>query len=289
MGTTEFELPYRLGKRRIFAAPHHNSICMRVEGGRTFRVVREVLPLHITRSGGVAIPFHDSITIHSALNKRCPKETRFDALRLRAFIHVLWSGALGVQECLALDLDQVLEPESGGQRVRATCVLRPDQRRDKQSQRRVDAHEFPVDPDASKALLAYLRAARQKGWLEEGGRSGPVFVASRGQRSEPGHGRWSKRALESAWRAKLANMRDLAARYSFRDFRHDAILRRVGSLEEKSRFGRVRHKDVLRMYSNPDPDGLIQMRAAIIAEFEKLQSEFGELHENREMCDLPSS
>lgn len=264
-----------LGKRRIFAAPYHNSICMRVEGGRTVSVAREVLPLHITRSGRVAIPFHDSITIHAVLNKRCPKETRFEALRLRAFIHVLWSGALGVQECLALDLDQVLEPtEDGEQLVRATCVLRPDQRCDKQAQRHVEVHEFPVDPDARKALLAYVRAAKRKGWLHDGGGSGPVFVASRGQRGEPGHGRWSKRALESAWHAKRANMRNLKADYSFHDFKHDAILRHVGSAEEKSRFGRVRLKDVVQMYSNPDPDGFIQMRAAIIAEFEKLQSEF---------------
>ena len=272
MALDVYETGYTIGDKPVHVFADARAVYVRVEGHPAVRVERRPRELEVTSQGGLAIPFQDSITIHSALNERCRGETHFDFLRLRAVVLLMWSGALRVSECLALDVAQIIEARDGKMYVKSSCVLRAEQRGDRHELRRSEPHEFPIDREAKAALVAYIIAAKKKGWLR--GWTGPLFIASRGVRGARGHERWSKRALETAWCAKRATMK-LDREYELRDVRHDAILRRPGSVEERASFGRVSRRSITTSYSHPDPDGFREMREAVVEAVERLTNEIG--------------
>jgi integrase len=253
-------LPYEIAGRRIHAEAERDAVVLMVDGFACMRIERFQPDLTITRHGGTAITFHDVLGIHQLLDTRVRGETRFECLRLRAFIHLIWSGGLRPREALSLNLHQITEWGPNGKlRVRDTGMLMSRQSSARSNELEQKQHEFPIDPDAKKFLVAYLRLAKQKEWLDVAMLDHPVFISVRGLRGKRGHARWSVRSAEKAWLNKRARIQ-LDIPYSLHDFRHDAILRCRGTPEVRAQFARVSVRDIKRKYSHPDPYGLSKLR-----------------------------
>jgi len=103
---------------------------------------------------------------------RCAETGDFLALRTRAFVLLLWDGALRTRAALALDAHEVVkDPRARAISVRREIMQRPCE------ENRYRARPLQLSARAQEALCAYLRAARELGWLPEG-LQGPLFVAT---------------------------------------------------------------------------------------------------------------
>lgn len=96
----------------------------------------------------------------------------FRALRTRAFVLLLWDGAIRTRAALALDAHEVVkDPSARSINVLRQIVQRPCE------ENRYRGRELQLSARTQDALHAYLRAARELGWLPPGLR-GPLFVAT---------------------------------------------------------------------------------------------------------------
>jgi hypothetical protein len=276
-------LPYGLAGRDIFVRAERDCVWLEVDGCTPLQFNRTEHGLETTAHGGRVFGFHDLIEIHRKLNQRCGKQSRFDAVRLQAFCHLLWAGALRPKECLDLNLNQVLERDQNGKlRVNDICLLSPtDPEHD------LGYYAFWLDPDTYRCLDAYLQLAVTKGWIDFENLDGPVFVGSRGFQGKSGHNRWSKNALDRAWQEKRKNMK-LDHHYTLRDFRHTAIFGCSGTPEERALFARLSVRDVERRYTVKDAFGFGKMWMDVYNACKRLDEQMGPLYEVKDVRALSS-
>lgn len=94
----------------------------------------------------------------------------FVALRTRAFVCLLWDGALRPTAARLLNVEHVLaSPDSGGLRVATKAVLRATEADEERA--------FLLSDRTRERLTDYLRVVRDDHWLSKGLR-GPLFLSS---------------------------------------------------------------------------------------------------------------
>ncbi len=100
------------------------------------------------------------------------KTGSFVALRTRAFVLLLWDGSVRTSGALAMNIEDVIDPEARRPSVAKRIVMRPCE------QNRYQERTIALSARARQALEDYLRTARDDGWLPAGRLRGPLFVSS---------------------------------------------------------------------------------------------------------------
>ena len=112
---------------------------------------------------------------------RCAATGDFVALRTRAFVLLLWDGAIRTSAALALNAEEVVR-DSAARRI--TVLKHASQRPCEENRNR--GRSFVLSARTQEALAAYLHVVRQDGWLPAERLKGPLFLSSvhrgRGQR-----------------------------------------------------------------------------------------------------------
>ena len=137
----------------------------------------------------------------------------FQALRTRALVLLAMCSSLRVSECLALDLDQVVDGLRG---IRKVGIL------ERRQAKGGNGGAFVITSTARQALMAYIREARKRNWLDE---SGPLFIAqTRGKDSSGAPCSHLRLSRYTAWRSwiKVQTRANIQPRYRFHDLRHDS-------------------------------------------------------------------
>lgn len=187
-----------------------------------------------------------------ANGSRRSEGARLVGLRTRALISLAADTGLRVQECVRLDLAQLVQ-DTGGRAVRIVSRfwLRPNQAKGGER----GAGMIEVSERAQTALRLYVLELRRLQWAPWPAKPHtPLFVTHRGHRGKPGHHRLSKRAAQWSWhqiqrRAGLvdADGETVKARYGFHSLRHDAVTRLRGAgadvfdLQAQMRWRDIRH------------------------------------------------
>ena len=211
----------------------------------------------LTSDGGKAFSFRDKFKLVVCFGT-IPRETDFVRVRLRAFVYLVLYSGLRPSECLALNVDQVLEHITpSGAHTAKSGTLRPSQRSDGRRYRRTQPRPFPIPPIAQDALFAYIRAAIERKWIERGHWRVPLFMGARGRRGARGHGRLKLESIARSWRHRLQTLG--MGRYSLHDLRHEAIRTYAGSAEEKAQFGCVSVAQAETIYTDADPAGVVHI------------------------------
>jgi len=99
---------------------------------------------------------------------------RFTALRTRAFVYLLWDGAVRTRTALALNAEEVVKsPEASSVSVVGYVVQRPCD-----ANRFRELH-FAMSARTRKSLADYLRFVRREAWLGSTELRGPLFLSAR--------------------------------------------------------------------------------------------------------------
>lgn len=181
----------------------------------------------------------------------------FQALRTRALVLLAMSSSLRLSECLALDVEQVADGRRG---IRKLARLENFQAKGG------NGGMFVITSAARVALMAYLREARKRDWLDE---SGPLFIAqTRGKNSagvpcsHPRLSRWSGRG---SWK-KVQQRARVHPLYRFHDLRHDSGTRfaKVANGDAYRVSAHMRLSDVRTSmrYVHTDVDELVELAEA---------------------------
>lgn len=204
----------------------------------------------MTETRGRAIDELDRAKLLATLTQWAASQS-FYALRTRALILLAWGSALRLSECLALNVDQILEDPTAEtlSRIRGTAYVRADQTKGRRvgHTRWTSAGPFVLTKPARQALRAYLQESIRRGYLSLPPKRGtPLFVTLKG-RVDKGQkvkrGRLGKRAAQHSWSSvqRRAGMQDI---YRFHDLRHDALTRlgdaAQGNVFKVAQFGRLR-------------------------------------------------
>ena len=97
----------------------------------------------------------------------------FVALRTRAFVLLLWDGALRTKEALHLNAqDVVKDPIAQSVQVLRTVALKP------RGAAKIKPRHFALSTRARQALVPYLQVVRRDGWLPTRRLEGPLFLSS---------------------------------------------------------------------------------------------------------------
>lgn len=115
------------------------------------------------------------------------------SLRTRAFILLLWDGAVRLKAAVAINAEEVVkDPASRRITVRRQISQRACE------ENKYQAHTFPISQRTQSALRDYLTIVRAEGWLPKGRLEGPLFLSSlfHGQGK-----RLTREAAMSAWDA----------------------------------------------------------------------------------------
>jgi hypothetical protein len=106
------------------------------------------------------------------------------ALRTRAFVLLLWDGAVRTRVALALNAEEVVKDPSAPR----LKVLKLVQQRPCEANRHTE-RTFVMSERAQNAIADYLRVVREQGWLPGERLRGPLFLATvhrgTGQRLSP--------------------------------------------------------------------------------------------------------
>jgi len=144
------------------------------------------------------------------------------ALRTRALVALAADSGLRVNECCALEVDQLLafKPKTSETvKLARSFYLRPAQAKGG------GAGTVELSPRARAAIGAYVRAAVAAGWMSWPPKArAPLFLGHRGRGGARGHARLSKRSAQHSWHDLQARAR-LSSRYPFHTLRHDAASR----------------------------------------------------------------
>ena len=150
----------------------------------------------------ILIDRRDEQRIIAAL-ERLPEQEGFVGLRTRAFVYLLWDGALRTGAAIWLNAEEVVrDPGSSRVHVVQEAVLRPCEGN------RYRARQFVVSDRARDAVAGYLKAARSGGWLANGPHlEGPLWIATQA----PGiQKRMSQRTAVQSWRRFIESVKGLA-------------------------------------------------------------------------------
>ena len=128
--------------------------------------------------------------------ERLPEKEGFVGYRTRAFVYLLWDGALRTGAALWLDIEEVVkDPTASRIHVVQEPVMRPCEG-NKYRERR-----FVMSDRARDAIADYLKAARSGGWLANGSRlEGPLWISSQPVGTQQ---RMSRRTAMVAWKTFL--------------------------------------------------------------------------------------
>lgn len=164
----------------------------------------------MSRGQGRSLAKEDRTRILRELANHRP--TDFERLRLRALVLLAMSSGLRLSECLALEVEQVVN----GRGVRTIATLEDIQAK--------GGHggQFTITTSARAALRAYIAEAQSRGWVRD---AGPLFVAMRRGAKSGGdknsHPRLSRVAGWRAWVA-LQTRCSIPKPYRFHDLRHES-------------------------------------------------------------------
>ena len=152
----------------------------------------------------IVIEPKDEKRIFDALEQWAATED-FVALRTRAFVYLLWDGALRPTAARLLNVEDVLvSPGSGRLRVATKAVLRASEG--------YEERVFLLSDRAREGLADYLRVIRDDEWLPKGLR-GPLFLSSYFYGTGK---RVSNRSLTHCWNLAL-NQAGIPRKYTMED------------------------------------------------------------------------
>jgi hypothetical protein len=158
-----------------------------------------------------AIPIErrDQTRIIAAL-ERLPDKEGFVGYRTRAFVYLLWDGALRTGAAIWLNAEEVVkDPKASRIHVVEEPVMRPCEG-NKYRERR-----FVMGVRARDAIADYLREARSGGWLANGNRlEGPLWISTYPAGAQQ---RMSRRTAMQAWKTFLHGVSGLSADYQLDD------------------------------------------------------------------------
>jgi hypothetical protein len=147
----------------------------------------------------ILIDARDQARIIDAL-ERLGRSDDFTALRTRAFVYLLWDGALRTKAAIWLNAEEVVkDPAAPRIHVVQEATQRPcegNKYRDR---------TFLMSDRARDALALYLKAARSEGWLANGDRlEGPLWISTHHKGTQQ---RMSQRMAMQAWRDFLDDVK----------------------------------------------------------------------------------
>jgi integrase len=182
-----------------------------------------------------------------------------------------WGSALRLRECLALNVDQLLDlTDPRPWRLRSTAYLRPEQSKSRRAGARQweGGGTFVLSKAARVALRAYLRAAESRGWIAwPPPPDVPLFITARGGGASrrAGQLRLLRRAAQYQWVA-LCKRASVSQPYRFHDLRHDALTRVAeatnGDPFKVAAFGRFQSMDTALRYVHHSPIALADLATA---------------------------
>ena len=151
----------------------------------------------------------DQNRIFTAL-ERLPDKEGLVGHRTRAFVYLLWDGALRTGAALWLDIEELVkDPTASRIRVVQEPVMRPCEG-NKYRERR-----FVMSDRARDAIADYLREARSGGWLANESRlAGPLWISTYPVGTQQ---RMSRRTAMAAWKTFLEGVPNVSDDYQLDD------------------------------------------------------------------------
>jgi integrase len=141
----------------------------------------------------VVIDPADEARIIQAL-ERLGSSGDFAGLRTRAFVYLLWDGALRTKAAVWLNAEELVKDSSAS---RVHVVKQATQRACEGNQYR--ARTFLLSDRARDAIADYLKVARSEDWLANGERlEGPAWISTHHRGTQA---RMSQRMAMQAWRS----------------------------------------------------------------------------------------
>ena len=150
----------------------------------------------------VVIEPRDQSRIAAAL-ERWPEAEGFVGWRTRAFVYLLWDGALRTGAAIWLNIEEVAREASGRIQVAQQAVLRPSEGN------RYRGREVVMSDRARDAIADYLKFARAEGWLAKASRlKGPLWISTQPQGEQK---RMSQRTAVQAWHSFIGSVKGLSS------------------------------------------------------------------------------
>ena len=142
--------------------------------------------------------------------ERLPDKEGFVGYRTRAFVYLLWDGALRTGAALWLNIEEVVkDPSAARIHVVEEPLMRPCEG-NKYRERR-----FVMSTRARDAIADYLKESRRDGWLANGSRlAGPLWISSHPAGSQQ---RMSRRTAMQAWKTFLEGVPNVSSDYQLDD------------------------------------------------------------------------
>jgi hypothetical protein len=155
------------------------------------------------------IPQADQNRLIAAL-ERLPDKEGLIGYRTRAFVYLLWDGALRTGAAIWLDMEEVVkDPRATRIHVVQEPVMRPCEG-NKYRERR-----FVMSDRARDAIADYLREARSGGWLANASRlQGPLWISTSPVGAQQ---RMSRRTAMQAWKTFLEGVPGVSDDYQLDD------------------------------------------------------------------------
>lgn len=156
----------------------------------------------------VVVEPRDQSRILAALERWC-EPGDFVALRTRAFVYLLWDGALRTKAAVWLNAEEVVkDPSANRIQVVQEVTQRPCEGNNYRER------EFLVSDRARDAITAYLKVARSDGWLAKSDRlEGPLWISTHHHGTQK---RMSQRTAMQAWRTFIEEV-NLSREYQLDD------------------------------------------------------------------------
>ena len=160
----------------------------------------------VSKRKRVEIPSQDARVICRELDSQAGTGD-FVSLRNRAFVYLLWDGALNTQAALALNVENVVRGP-GQLRVVEQVVPPPCEAN------RYRELRFFLTKRVRGALADYLRVVRDDGWLPSPRLEGALFLSTYNKGTGQ---RITRRAITAAWRSFLRDRTNVPTDYQLGD------------------------------------------------------------------------
>lgn len=142
--------------------------------------------------------------------ERLPEKEGFVGYRTRAFVYLLWDGALRTGAAIWLNIEEVVkDPTATRIHVVQEPVMRPCEGN------KYRERQFVMSDRAREAISDYLKEARRGGWLANSSRlEGPLWISSQPVGSQQ---RMSRRTAMQAWKTFLEGVPGVSDDYQLDD------------------------------------------------------------------------
>jgi integrase len=158
---------------------------------------------------GIVIEQRDQNRLLAALERRVETGDFVD-LRTRAFIYLLWDGALRPGLVVGLNIEEVVKnPAASRIHVLEEAALPPS------AANQYRPRPFLISPRARDAIADYLKAARSDGWLANPKRlEGALWISTHHRGTQQ---RMSQRTAMQAWHTFQQSLSGLSQEYQLDD------------------------------------------------------------------------